>query len=91
MGSHECVAGAGVPAAQLRLDQLHRRRRRLRRLHPNRHRHLRLHRHRCHRSPHLCHHPHPHPRLRLHRHYHLPRHLLQHPCPACPCHCGASR
>ncbi|CAI7909177.1 unnamed protein product [Closterium sp. NIES-54] len=93
-GSHESVTGAGVPAAQLRLDQLHLRRRRLRRLlrlHPNRHRHRCLHLHRCHQSPHLCHHPHPHPLLRLHRHYLLPRHLLQRPCPACPCRCGASR
>ncbi|CAI7845399.1 unnamed protein product, partial [Closterium sp. NIES-53] len=74
--SLESVAGAGVPAAQLRLDQLHLRRRRLRRLHPNRHRHRRLHFHRCHRSPQLCHHPHPHPLLHLHRHYRLPRHVL---------------
>ncbi|CAI7919375.1 unnamed protein product [Closterium sp. NIES-53] len=64
-----------------RLDQLHLRRRRLRRLHSNLHRHHYLHLHRCHRSPHL----------RLHRHYLLPRHLLQHPCPACPCRGGASR
>ncbi|CAI7887221.1 unnamed protein product [Closterium sp. NIES-54] len=90
MGSHESVTGAGVPAAQLRLYQLHLRRRRLRLLHPSRHRHRCLHLHRCHRSPHLCHHPHPHPLLRLHRHYRLPHHLLQRPCPACPCCCGAS-
>ncbi|CAI7797683.1 unnamed protein product [Closterium sp. NIES-53] len=94
-GSHESVAGAGVPAGQLRLDQLHLHHRRLRRLHPNRHRHRhrRLHLHRCHRRPHLCHHPHPHPHplLRLHRHYSLPRHLLQHPCAPCPCRCGVSR
>ncbi|CAI7826815.1 unnamed protein product, partial [Closterium sp. NIES-53] len=96
-GSHESVAGAEVLAAQLRLDQLHLRRRRLRRLHPNRHRHCCRHRHRClhlhhcHRSPHLCHHPHPHPLLRRHRHYRLPRHLLQRPCPACPCRYGTSR
>ncbi|CAI7868639.1 unnamed protein product, partial [Closterium sp. NIES-53] len=32
-GSHESATGAGVPTAQLRLDQLHFRRRRLRRLH----------------------------------------------------------
>ncbi|CAI7918270.1 unnamed protein product, partial [Closterium sp. NIES-53] len=83
-GSHESVTGAGVPAAQLRLDQLHLRRCRHRLLHPNRHRHRRLHLHRCHRSPH------PHPLLRLHRHYCLPHHLLQRPCPACPCCCGAS-
>ncbi|CAI7865664.1 unnamed protein product [Closterium sp. NIES-54] len=75
-GSHESVAGAEIPAAQLRLDQLHLRRRRLRRLHPNRHRHRCLHLHQCHGSPHLCHHPHPHLLLRLHRHYRLPRHLL---------------
>ncbi|CAI7868916.1 unnamed protein product [Closterium sp. NIES-54] len=75
-GSHERVAGAGIPAAQLRLDQLHLRRRRLCRLHPNRHCHRCLHLHRCHRRPHLCHHPHPHPLLRLHRHYLLPHHLL---------------
>ncbi|CAI7894011.1 unnamed protein product, partial [Closterium sp. NIES-53] len=90
-GSHESAAAADVPAGQYRLDQLHLRRCRLRRLHPNRHRHRRLHLHRCPRSPHLCHHPHPHPLLRLHRHYLLPRHLLQRPCPACPCRCGASR
>ncbi|CAI7786119.1 unnamed protein product [Closterium sp. NIES-53] len=69
--------------------RLHLRRCRLRHLHPNRHRHLHL--YRCHRSPHLCHHPHPHPLLRLHHHYLLPRHLLQRPCPACPCRCGACR
>ncbi|CAI7734416.1 unnamed protein product [Closterium sp. NIES-53] len=79
--SHESAAAAEIPAAQYRLDQLHRRRCRLRRLHL----------HRCHRSPHLCHHPHPHPLLRLHRHYLLPRHPLWHPCPACPCRCGISR
>ncbi|CAI7837964.1 unnamed protein product, partial [Closterium sp. NIES-53] len=87
-GSHESAAGAGVPAAQLCLDQLHLRRRHL---HPNRHHHRCLHLHRCHRSPHLCLHPHPHPLLRLHHHYLLPRHPLQRPCPACPCRCGASR
>ncbi|CAI7832830.1 unnamed protein product [Closterium sp. NIES-53] len=75
---------------QLRLCLRHLRRRRLRLLHPSRHRHRRLHRHRCHRSPHLCHHSHPHPLLRLHRHYRRPHHLLQRPCPACPCWCGAS-
>ncbi|CAI7888184.1 unnamed protein product [Closterium sp. NIES-53] len=90
-GSHESVAGAGVPAVQHRLDQLHLLRCRLCRLHPNRHRHRRLHLHRCHRSPHLCHHPHSHHLLRLHRHYRLPCHLLQRPCPSCPCRCGASR
>ncbi|CAI7885219.1 unnamed protein product [Closterium sp. NIES-54] len=42
-GSHESAATAGVPAAQLRLYQLHLRRRRLRLLHPSRHRHRRLH------------------------------------------------
>ncbi|CAI7888455.1 unnamed protein product [Closterium sp. NIES-53] len=89
-GSHESVTGGGVPTAQLRLYQLHLRRRRLHLLHPNHHRHRRLHLHRCHRSPHLCHHPHPHPLLRLHCHYRLPHHLLQRPCPACPCCCGAS-
>ncbi|CAI7765576.1 unnamed protein product [Closterium sp. NIES-53] len=90
-GSHKSVAGAGVPAAQLRLDQLHlHRRHRLRRLHPNRHRQRRLHLHRCHRRPHLCHHPHPHPLLRLHCHYRLPHHLLQHPCSPCPCRCCVS-
>ncbi|CAI7786618.1 unnamed protein product, partial [Closterium sp. NIES-54] len=88
-GSHESATGAGVPAVQLRLDQLHLRLRRLRRLHPIRHRCFHL--HRCHRKPHLCLHPHPHPLLRLHRHYLLPRHLLQRPCPACPCRCGAFR
>ncbi|CAI7765856.1 unnamed protein product [Closterium sp. NIES-53] len=88
-GSHESATGAGVPVAQLRLDLRLLRRRRLRRLHPNRHRHR--HHHRCHQSPHLCLHPHPHPLLRLHRHYLLPCHLLQRPCPACPCRCGASR
>ncbi|CAI7851983.1 unnamed protein product [Closterium sp. NIES-53] len=89
-GSHESAAAAGVPAAQLRLYQLDLRRRRLRLLHPSRHCHRRLHLQRCHRSPYLCHHPHPHPLLRLHRHYRLPHHLLQRPCPACPCWCGAS-
>ncbi|CAI7882177.1 unnamed protein product, partial [Closterium sp. NIES-53] len=88
-GSHESANGAGVPAAQHRLDQLHRRR--LRHRHPSRHRHRCLHRHCCHRRPRLCLHPHPHPLLRLHRHYLLPRHLLQRPCPACPCCCDASR
>ncbi|CAI7756956.1 unnamed protein product [Closterium sp. NIES-54] len=90
-GSHESAAGAGVPATQLRLDQLHLRRRRLRRLHPDCHRHRCLHLHRCHRSPHLCHHPHPHPLLRLQRRYLLPHHLLLRPCSAFPCRCGASR
>ncbi|CAI7736017.1 unnamed protein product [Closterium sp. NIES-54] len=84
-GSHESAAAAGVPAAQLRLCQLHLRRRRLRLLHPSCHRHRRLHLHRRHRSPHLCHHLHPHPLLRLHRHYRRPHHPLQLPCPACPC------
>ncbi|CAI7925645.1 unnamed protein product [Closterium sp. NIES-53] len=79
------AAAAGVPAAQLRLCQLHLRRRRLRLLHPSCHRHRRLHLHRRHRSPHLCHHLHPHPLLRLHRHYRRPHHPLQLPCPACPC------
>ncbi|CAI7860774.1 unnamed protein product [Closterium sp. NIES-53] len=89
-GSHESAAATGVPAAQLRLCQLHLCRRRLRLLHPSRHRHRhrRLHLQRRHRSPHLCHHPHP--LLRLHRHYRHPHHLLQRPCPACPCWCGAS-
>ncbi|CAI7852288.1 unnamed protein product [Closterium sp. NIES-53] len=77
------AAAAGVPAAQLRLCQLHLRSRRLRRPHPSRHRHRCLHLHHRHRSPHLCHHPHP--LLRLHRHYCLPHYLLQIPCPACPC------
>ncbi|CAI7831721.1 unnamed protein product [Closterium sp. NIES-53] len=90
MGSHESATTAGVPAAQLRLHQLHLRRRRLRLLHPNCHCHRRLQLQRCHRSPNLCHHPHPHPLLRLHRQYRLPHHLLQRPCPACPCWCGAS-
>ncbi|CAI7860126.1 unnamed protein product [Closterium sp. NIES-53] len=89
-GSHESTAAVGVLAAQLRLYQLHLRRRRLRLLHPSRNRHRHLHLHRCHRSPHLCHHPHPHPLLRLHRHYRRPHHLLRRPCPACPCLCGAS-
>ncbi|CAI7911600.1 unnamed protein product [Closterium sp. NIES-54] len=86
-GSHESVAAAGVPAAQLRLCRLHLRRRRLRLLHPSRHRHRHrcLHLHRRHRSPHLCHHPHPHPLLLLHRHYRRPHYLLQLPCPAWPC------
>ncbi|CAI7761418.1 unnamed protein product [Closterium sp. NIES-53] len=79
------AAAAGVPAAQLCLYRLHLRRRRLRLLHPSRHRHRCLHLHRCHRSPHLCHHPHPHPLLRLHRHYCRPHYLLQLLCPACPC------
>ncbi|CAI7861691.1 unnamed protein product [Closterium sp. NIES-53] len=84
-GSHERAAAAGVPAAQLRLCQLHLRHRHLCRPHPSRHRHRCLHLHRRHRSPHLCHHPHPHPLRRLHRHYCCPHHLLQLPCPACPC------
>ncbi|CAI7896246.1 unnamed protein product [Closterium sp. NIES-53] len=84
-GSHESVAAAGVPAAQLCLFQLHLRRRHLRLLHPSRHRHRRLHLHHRHRSPHLDHHPHPHPLLRLRRHYRRPHHLLQLPCPAYPC------
>ncbi|CAI7805138.1 unnamed protein product [Closterium sp. NIES-54] len=102
-GSHESATGAGVPAAQLPLDQRLLSHRCLRRLHPNRHRHRlyqlhlrrrrlrRLHLDRCLLSPHLCHHSHPHPLLRLHRHYLLPRRPLQRPCPACPCRCGASR
>ncbi|CAI7862272.1 unnamed protein product [Closterium sp. NIES-54] len=69
-GSHESAAAAGVPAAQLRLYQLHLHRRRLRLLHP---------------SPPLYHHLHPHPLLHLHHHYRRPHHLLQLPCPACPC------
>ncbi|CAI7912007.1 unnamed protein product, partial [Closterium sp. NIES-54] len=90
-GSHESAAAAGVPAAQLRLYQLHLRRRRLRLLHPSRHRHRCLYLHRSHRSPHLCHHPHRRLYLlRLHRHYRRPHHLLQRPCPACPCWCCAS-
>ncbi|CAI7793546.1 unnamed protein product [Closterium sp. NIES-53] len=84
-GSHESAVAAGVPAAQLRLCQLHLRRRRLRLLHPSRHRHRRPDLHRRHRNPHLYHHLHPHPLLRLHHHYRRPHHLLQLPCPACPC------
>ncbi|CAI7804839.1 unnamed protein product [Closterium sp. NIES-54] len=68
-GSHESVAAAGVPAAQLRLCRLHLRRRRLRLRH----------------SSHLCHHPHPHPLLLPHHHYRRPHYLLQPPCPAWPC------
>ncbi|CAI7741584.1 unnamed protein product [Closterium sp. NIES-53] len=89
-GSHESAAAAGVPAAQLHLDQLHLRRRRRRR-HPHRHRRRRLHLHRRHRSPHPRHHSHPHPLLRLHRHHRRPCQLLQRPCPPCPCRCGAFR
>ncbi|CAI7740931.1 unnamed protein product [Closterium sp. NIES-53] len=90
-GAQDVGTGTSTPrplAPCYRLDQLHLRCCRLRCLHPNCHRHRRLHLHRRHRSPHLCHHPHP--LLRLHRHYLLPRHLPQHPCPACPCRCGAS-
>ncbi|CAI7750142.1 unnamed protein product [Closterium sp. NIES-53] len=84
-GSHESAAAAGVPAAQLRLCRLHLRRRRLRLRHSSRHRHRCLQLHRCHRSPHLCHHPHPHPLLLPHRHYRHPHYLLQLPCRAWPC------
>ncbi|CAI7736160.1 unnamed protein product [Closterium sp. NIES-53] len=75
----------GALRTTLRLCQLHLHRRRLRLLHPSRHRHRRLHLHRRHRSPHLYHHPHPRPLLCLRRHYRRPHHLLQLPCPACPC------
>ncbi|CAI7849043.1 unnamed protein product, partial [Closterium sp. NIES-54] len=84
-GSHESAAAAGVPAAQLRLCQLHLRRRLLRRRHPSRHCHRCLQLQRHHRSPHLCHHPHPHPLLLPHCHYRRPHYLLQLPCPAWPC------
>ncbi|CAI7882319.1 unnamed protein product [Closterium sp. NIES-53] len=98
-GSHgnAAVAGAGyhqrLHAARLHLDQ-HRRRRHL-------HHHCRCLHHRCrclhyphcrHRSLHFRQHPHLHchPLCLLHRLHHRPHRPLHHPCPPCPCWCGAS-
>ncbi|CAI7798425.1 unnamed protein product [Closterium sp. NIES-53] len=83
-GSHGNAAAAGagyhqsLHAARLHLDQHHR----------HRHLHHRCrclhHPHRRHRSLHSRHHPH------LHRHPLRLLHHLHHPCPPCPCCCGAS-
>ncbi|CAI7834400.1 unnamed protein product [Closterium sp. NIES-53] len=98
-GSHGNAAATGagyhqsLHAVRLHLDQHHR----CRHLHHHcrclHHRYRCLHHHHCrHRSPHSRHHPHLHRHTlrllhRLHRHPHCP---LHHPCPPCPCCCGAS-
>ncbi|CAI7736325.1 unnamed protein product [Closterium sp. NIES-53] len=82
-----------LQAARLHLDQ-HRRRRHLHQCCRCLHRRCRClhHPHRRHRSPHSHHHPHlhRHPLRLLHRLHRRPHRPLHHPCPPCPCCCGAS-